>query len=85
MDKDALFLSVNEFSTNCTNWGHYFSISLWRKERHFTCSSEPCEGLAFWRAKTVLSFLSYFKTFSTGPAPGIEPMTFHSAVKCSTD
>ena len=42
-------------------------------------SSEPC------RAKIVPSFLSYFKTLSIGPTPGIEPVTFPSAVKRSTD
>ena len=42
-------------------------------------SSEPC------RAKIVPSFLSYFKTLSIGPTPGIEPATFPSAVKRSTD
>ena len=30
-------------------------------------------------------FLSYFKTLSIGPAPGIEPATSRSAVKRSTD
>ena len=34
-------------------------------------SSEPHEGLAVCRAKAVPSFLSYFKTLSVGPAPGI--------------
>ena len=33
----------------------------------------------------VPSFLSYFKTLSIGPVSGIEPATFHSAVKRSTD
>ena len=48
--------------------------------RHFTWSSEPCEGLAACRAKEVPSFLSYFKTLSIGPAPGIEhtrPPAYH--------
>ena len=53
--------------------------------RHFTWSSEPREGLAVWRTKEVPSFLSYFKTLSIGPAPGIEPATSRSAVKRSTD
>ena len=51
----------------------------------FTYSSEPREGLAVWRTKEVPSFLSYFKTLSIGPAPGIEPATSRSAVKRSTD
>ena len=37
------------------------------------------------RAKVVPSFLSYFKTLSIGPAPGIEPATSRSAVKRSND
>ena len=36
-------------------------------------------------AKGAPSFLSYFKTLSIGPAPGIEPATSRSAVKRSTD
>ena len=48
-------------------------------------SSEPREGLAACSAKAVPSFLSYFKTLSVGPAPVIEPSTFRSAVKRSTD
>ena len=44
-------------------------------------SSEPREGLAICRAKEVPSFLSYFKTLSIGPIPGIEPATFRSVVK----
>ena len=48
-------------------------------------SSEPREGLAACSAKGVPSFLSYFKTLSTGSlAPGIEPATFCSTVKRST-
>ena len=57
----------------------------WRRDRHFTWSSEPREGPAACRAKAVPSFLSYFKTLSIGPAPGIEPATSRSAVKHSTD
>ena len=48
-------------------------------------SFEPREGLAICRAKAVPSFLSYFKTPSIGPAPGIELATSHSTVKRSTD
>ena len=33
----------------------------------------------------VPSFLSYFKTLSIGPAPGIKPMTSRSAVKRFTN
>ena len=46
---------------------------------------EPREGLAVCRAKEAPSFLSYFKTLSIGPVPGIEPATSRSAVKRSAD
>ena len=42
------------------------------------------EGLAACSAKGVPSFLSYLKTLSVGPAPGIKPSTTHSAIKHST-
>ena len=35
--------------------------------------------------KGIYSFLSYFKTLSIGPTPGIEPATSRSAIKRSTD
>ena len=47
--------------------------------------SEPQEGLTVCGAKAIHSFLSYFKTKSIGPSPGIEPPTSHSPVKRSTD
>ena len=58
-------------------------VSCWRQDRHFTWSSEPREGLAIRRVKTVPLFLSYFKTLSIRPAPGIEPATPRCAVKRS--
>ena len=60
-------------------------FSYWRRDRHFTWSSEPREGLAACSAKGVPSFLSYFKTLSIGPAPGIELATSRSVIKRSTD
>ena len=33
------------------------------------------KGLGICRERAVPSFLSYFKTLSIGPAPGIEPAT----------
>ena len=68
-----------------TNCGHYFYVSYWRRDRHFTWSSEPRESSAACSAKRLPSFLSYFKTLSNGPAPGIEPATSRSAVMRSTD
>ena len=66
-------------------WGHYFYVSYWRRDSHFTWSSKPREGLAACSAKGVSSFLSYVKTLSIGPAPAIETATSLSAVKRSTD
>ena len=63
----------------------FFYVSNWRRDHHFTWSSEPHEGLATCSAKGVPYFLSYFKALSIGLAPGIEPATFRSALKCSTD
>ena len=54
-----------------------FYVSNWKRDRRFTWSSEPREGLAACTAKEVPSFLSYFRT----PAPEIEPATSRSAVK----
>ena len=61
-------------------WPSVFYVSNWRRDRHFTWSSEPREGLAVCTAKGVTSLLSYFKTLSNGPALGIEPATSRSAV-----
>ena len=68
-----------------TNWEHDFDVSYRRRDRHFTWSSEPREGLACCSAKGVPSFLGYFKTLRIGPAPGIEPATSRSAVTRSYD
>ena len=68
------------------NWGHYFYVSYWSRDRLFTWSSEPREGqAASAQCKGVPLFLNYFKTLSNGPAPGIEPGTTRSAVKRPTD
>ena len=48
-------------------------------------SCEPREGPAACSAKGVPSFLSYSKTLSISPAPGIEPATSRAAVKRSAD
>ena len=78
--KMHFFLSVNVFSTKVLIGDTIFYVSNWRRDRHFTWSSEPREGLACCSAKGVPSFLGYFKTLSIGPAPGIGPATSRSAV-----
>ena len=44
--------------------GHYFYVSYWRLDRHFTWSSQLREGLAICKAEAIPSFLSHFKTLS---------------------
>ena len=36
-------------------------------------SSEPCEGLAGWKAKSVFTFLIYFKNLSGGVKASPDP------------
>ena len=83
--KKALYLSVNVFSMKVLIGDTIFYVSYWRRDHHFTWSSESREGLAACSGKAVPSFLSYFKTLSIGLATGIEPATFPSAVKRSID
>ena len=61
--KNALYLSVNVFSRRVL-----FGDTIFTRDRHFTWSSEPREGLAAYRR--VPSYLSYFKTLSIGAEPG---------------
>ena len=81
----APYLSVNVFSTKVLIGDTISYVSYWRRDRHFTWSSEPREGLPVCRAKAVPSFLSYFKTLGIGLAPGNKPAASRSAVKHSTD
>ena len=83
--KKCTFLSVDVFSSKLLIGDTIIYVCYWRRDRHFARSSESREGLPVCRAKEVPSFLSYFKTQSIGPAPGIEPATFLSAVERSTD
>ena len=83
--KNALFLSVNVFSTKVLIGDTIFTSPTGDGTAISTWSSEPREGAAVSTAKAVTSFLSYFKTLSIGPAPGIEPATSRSPLKRSTD
>ena len=56
----------------------FFTVSNWRRDSHLTWSSEPREGLA-----ACSPFITYFKTLSIGPVPGIEPATSRSAQRCT--
>ena len=51
--KKALYLSVNVFSTKLL-----IGDTIWRRDRHFTWSSEPRKGLTACCAKGVQSTLS---------------------------
>ena len=66
-------MSASVFNTKVLIGDTIVYVPNWRRDRHFTWSSEPREGLAACTAKGVTSLLSYFKTLSIGPAPGIEP------------
>ena len=83
--KKNILFECQSISHESTNWWHYFYVSYWRRDRHFTWSSEPREGLAACSAKGLPSFLSYFRALSINTAQGIEPATFRSAAKRSAD
>ena len=53
--------SVNVFSAKVLIGDTIFYVSNWRRDRHFTWSSEPREGLACCSAKGVPSFLGYLR------------------------
>ena len=56
------------------NWGHYFYVSYWRRDRHVTWSSQPPEGPAACSAKGLPSFLSYsLKTVSRVQSRELNP------------
>ena len=66
---------------------HIFYVSNWRRNCHFTWSSEPYEGLAACSVKGVPSFLSYFKTLNIlvpTRESNLRPPALH-AVKHPTD
>ena len=76
----TFYLSVNVFSTNVLIGDTIFYVSNWRRDRHFTWSSEPREGLACCSAKGVPSFLGYFKTLKYWSGPRNQTATSRSAV-----
>ena len=61
INKKALYLCINVFSTKVLIGTLFLRLLPGDgKDRHFTWSSEPREGLAICRAKALPSFLSYF-------------------------
>ena len=79
-EKKMHFIWVSMYLAGKSNWGHFFYVSLWRRNRHFKWTSEPHEGLPVCRAKKVPSFLRYFNTLSIAPAPGCR---IHDPSLCS--
>ena len=47
------------YSTRKYYWGHYFYVSYWRRDRHFTLSSEPHEGLTACSTKRQREYLHF--------------------------
>ena len=72
---DALYLSINVFSTKVLIGDTTCTSPNADETTIFPWSSEPREGPAAFIAMGVPSFLSCFKTLSIGPALGIEPAT----------
>ena len=78
-----LLLNVNAFSTKVLIRDTSFTSPT---DRHFTdVVITATRRSSHLQCKRSTSFLSYFKTLSIGPVPGIEPTTFRSAFKRSTD
>ena len=83
--KKALYVSVNVCSKKVLIGDTILFRLLLETIRHFIWSSKPHKVPAACSAKGVPSFLSYFKTLSIVPGPGIDPTISRSAVKRSTD
>lgn len=81
---NTLYFNVSIFSTKVVIDHTRFHLSNKRRDRHFTWSSEPREGLAACSTNGVPSFITYFKTLSIDPSPEIEPAT-SSSTQRSTD
>ena len=77
--KNALYLSVNVFSTKVLIGDTILTSPTGDGTTILHDNGHPS------RAKVVPSFLSYFKTLGIGPGPGIESVTSPSAVKHSAD
>ena len=82
--QNTLYLSVDIFSTKVLIGDIIFTSSTGDNTTFYWWSSDPRESLAACRAKGLPSFLSYSKTQSIDPAPGIEPATSRYAVKRSS-
>ena len=84
--KTALYLRVNVLAQKHLLGTLFFTPPFWRWDHHFMWSSEPCEDPAICRAKSVPSFVSYFKTQSIDLAQGnIKPTTSCSSIRHSTN
>ena len=65
-------------------WGQYFYVSNWRQDWHFTWSSEPCEGLAVWRARQYNTFISQSSDSKYWSDPwGLTPCPIFYSPECT--
>ena len=78
--KKALYLSVNVFSTKVPIGNTIFYVYNWRRDSHFTWSSEPREGPACCSAKGVPSFNRLFSDpeYWSGPRNRTRDLTLCS-------
>ena len=75
--KNAPYLSVNVFSTKVLIGDTIFTSPTGLLDGTAISRGHPshAQGSRHLQCKAVPSFLSYFKTLSISPAPGIEPAT----------
>ena len=83
--KNALYLSVNVFSTKVLIGTLYFTSPNGDGTAILRGHPSHAEVQPPAGQRKYLHFSVIFKTLSIGPAPGIEPPTSRSAVKHSTD
>ena len=82
--KNALYLSVNVFSTKVLTGDTIFTSGDGTAFLRDHPSHAKVSPLAV-QTEYLKLFLSYLKTLSIGPAPGIKPATSHYAVKPGAD
>ena len=86
---------VQMYLRQSTNCGHYFNVSYWRRDRHFTWSSEPREGSAACSTKRLPSFSVILRPWvivqtreSNPPPPALQscalPTELIPPVQCET-
>ena len=84
LGKKCTFIWVSLY-TESTNWGQYFLGLHLETGTPFNVIWAMQKSTRLHCNGSIPSFLSYFKTLSIGPVPGIEPATSRSAVKHFTN